>query len=479
MESSESTEVGFLEVGMQTLRFYFSLFIILLVFFAFPIPAVSIFQVQPAVESTFRGDINEDGRLDIFDLLEMLKMLSSPEGQPERIRQIADVDESGSVDIFDLLGLLKVLSGAEEPGIIYWEPVIASLSQRVVDPGDTLTIYVENFDEATTADSVKAYIDDREVDLLEFSLESIMIIIPEWFNSGKLELVVGTDTTNSIYIVKIAGIPGITMVSLPADSFRMGTIVLSPGLDDEWPAHTVTLDAFQISATEITNAQYAAYLNQALKAGEITATKDSVIGASGEYSGQTYLEFYKGFIIDSTPIDTINRCYIKYDYAGFNVVPDKENWPVVFVTWYGAYAFAKHYGISLPTEAEWEYACRGGKQYKYGTDDGTISSEKANYNYDPEQYVLNFPEEAYMYSPNPFDLFNMAGNVREWCSDWYDPTYYFSSPRHNPPGPEYGKERVARGGSWNTCEEACRSANRIFHEPSYRISYLGFRVVRR
>lgn len=461
---------------MQALRFYFSLFIILLVFFAFPIPAVSILQVQPAVESTFRGDINEDGQVNIFDLLEMLKMLSSPEGQPERIRRIADVDESGSVDIFDLLGLLKVLSGAEEPGIIYWEPIIASLSQRLVDPGDTLTIYVENFDETITADSVKAYIDDREVDLLEFSLESIMIIIPEWFNSGKLELVVGTDTTNSIYIVKIAGIPGITMVSLPADSFRMGTIVLSDDDDfaDERPAHTVTLDAFQISATEITNAQYAAYLNDALAAGEITVTTDSVIGVSGEYSGQTYLEFSKGFIIDSTPIDTINRCYIKYDYAGFNVEPGKENRPVVFVSWYGAYAFARHYGISLPTEAEWEYAARGGQQFEYSTDDGTIDNSKANYGHN-----VGYPRNVGIYPANPFGLREMTGNVNEWCNDWYDKIYYSYSPRHNPPGPEYGKDRVARGGGWNVCEFSTRVTNRSLHEPSYRSSYIGFRVARR
>jgi len=462
---------------MQALRFYFSLFIILLVFSAFPISAVSIFQVQPAVESSFRGDINEDGRLDIFDLLEMLKMLSSPEGQPERIRRIADMDESGSVDIFDLLGLLKVLSGAEEPGIIYWEPVIASLSQRVVDPGDTLTIYVESLDETITADSVKAYIDDREVDLLEFSLESIMIIIPEWFNSGKLELVVGTDTTNSIYIVKIAGIPGITMVSLPADSFRMGTIVLSDDdLADERPAHTVTLDAFQISATEITNAQYAAYLNQALAAGEITVTRDSVIGASGEYSGQTYLEFSKGFFDQQgRPIDTINRCYIKYDYSGFNVESDKENWPVVFVSWYGAYAFAKHYGISLPTEAEWEYAARGGQQFEYGTIDGTIDNTKANYNYNRH---IGYPRNVGIYPENPFGLREMTGNVSEWCNDWYDKNYYSYSPRHNPPGPDYGKEHVTRGCGWNTCSESCRVTNRSPHEPSYRSSYIGFRVVR-
>ena len=435
------------------------------------VSSTSFSQAPAALSSTYRGDIDEDSQVNIFDLLEMLKMLSDPAGQTERARRTADMDGSGSVNIFDLLGLLNVLSGAEKPGIIYWESAIDSLSQKIVDPGDTLTIYVENFDDTITADSVKAYIDDREMDLLEFNLESIMIIIPKWFDSGQLRLMVGTDTTNSIYIVKTAGIPNIMMVSIPADSFQMGSFSVEI---NERPVHTVALDAFQISETEITNAQYAAYLNVALALGEITVTTDSVIGVSGDYSGQTYLELSKGFFVGSTAVDTTNRCWITHDGTSFIVEPDRENWPVVFVTWYGASAFAKHYGISLPTEAEWESASRGGKQYMYGTDDGTINNERANYN----KYV-NSPNDVGAYAPNPFDLSNMSGNVREWCNDWYDPNYYSSSPSRNPPGSEYGMERVARGGGWNTCDWACRSAKRIFFSPSYRSSYLGFRVVRR
>jgi hypothetical protein len=322
----------------------------LLILIILTVSSTSFSQALTAVSSTYRGDINEDDQVNIFDLLEMLMMLSDPAGQPEKAIRIADMDQSGSLNIFDLLGLLKVLSGDEKPGIIYWESAIDSLSQKIVDPGDTLTIYVENFDETITADSVKAYIDDTEVDLLEFNLEKIMIIIPKWFDSGRLKLVVGADTTNSIYIVKTAGIPNITMVSILANSFEMGS--LSTEIDER-PVHTVTLDAFQISETEITNAQYAAYLNVAFALGEITVTPDSVIGASGDYSGQTYLELSKGFLLGTTAADTINRCWITHDGTSFNVGPGRENWPVVFVTWYGAYAFARHYGISLPTEAEW------------------------------------------------------------------------------------------------------------------------------
>lgn len=443
------------------------------------VSSVSFSRSLSTASSTYRGDINEDSRVDIFDLLEMLGMLRNPEGQPERTRQIADMDESGAVNILDLLGLLRVLSGAQEPGTIYWEAAIDSLSQEFVDPGDTLTVYMVNLSATLTADSVKAYLDDQEVDLLEFGRDQIRIVIPGWFYSGELRLVAGADTTNGKYVVRIAGIRGINMVPIPAGSFKMGENHILYMAPDNAFVHTVSLDAFRMSNTEITNAQYAAYLNAAFEMGEITATEDSVIGSSGEYSGQTYLEFYKGYFIDSTPIDTINKSYITYDGAGFSVTPGKENWPVVCVTWYGAYAFARHYGVSLPTEAEWEYACRGGLQYHYGTEDGTMDNEKANYDYDPLDFSKGSPVGVENYPPNPFRLFEITGNAGEWCNDWYDEKYYSYSPDRNPPGAESGEMRVFRGGSWNTCSEACRAGNRFFEIPSYRVSYIGFRVVRR
>lgn len=87
--------------------------------------------ILAVVSSTSRGDINEDGKVDIFDLLEMLKMLSNPQEKTERSKQIADVDANGKNDIFDLLGMLKVLSGTQQPGVIYWGPIT---------PGDTTVV---------------------------------------------------------------------------------------------------------------------------------------------------------------------------------------------------------------------------------------------------------------------------------------------------------------------------------------------------
>jgi len=403
---------------------------------------------------TFRGDINEDSRVNIFDLLAMLKMLADPEVQLTRTRQIADMDVSGAVNIFDLLGLLKVLSGAEEPGIIYWGPSIARIIPSMVVVGDTINIETENFDEGTTAADVKAYIDTNEVNLLEFTLENIKIIIPEWFTGGELTLTVGTDTTNSVYLCQ-----GITLVSIPADSFQMGS---ESGFNDEKPIHNVSVSDFQMSAFEITNAQYAYYLNSALAAEEITATSSSTKGATGDYIGQEYLK------LDYTD------CRIAYNGSIFVVFSGYDNRPVVEVTWFGARAFALRYGFDLPREAEWEYACRGGKQYEYGTNDGMISSENANYDWNTGRTT-----DVGSYPANPFGLYDMSGNVEEWCSDWYDRNYYEDSPIQDPTGPESGSQRVKRGGGWSSLVRQCMSASRGYSWPSSSSDRSGFRVVRR
>ncbi|MFC1614439.1 SUMF1/EgtB/PvdO family nonheme iron enzyme [Gemmatimonadota bacterium] len=264
----------------------------------------------------------------------------------------------------------------------------------------------------------------------------------------------GTDTT----LIK-----EIELSSLPGGTFEMGC---DTGEVDEFPAHTVELDPFEISRTEITNYQYAAYLNAALADGKIEVSSDSIIGASGLYIGKEYLQMA---VID----ESYNRCWISFEDNVFVVQWDKNEWPVVNVTWYGAYAFAAYYGLSLPTEAEWEYACRGGRQNVYGTGDGTIDYYKANYD-----LSIGLPLPVANYPPNSFGLFEMSGNVSEWVNDWYSSYYYSESPSSNPPGPETGVFRVARGGSFNGCEYNSRSAKRVYHEPEYLHSYVGFRVVR-
>jgi formylglycine-generating enzyme required for sulfatase activity len=266
-------------------------------------------------------------------------------------------------------------------------------------------------------------------------------------------------------VIRRTVIAGITFVSIPGGTFQMGDVE-GDGDTDENPVHSVTLTGFEMSAYEITNAQYAMYLNDALKTGDITATSTCVFGAKEVYNGQLYIYFVGTSMPDA-------QCYIKYSSGGFSVESGKENYPLIWVSWYGAKAFAQYYGLDLPTEAEWEYACRGGRQFKYGTDDGTLSLENANYWWDTG---IEHPVAVGSYPMNPFGLFDMSGNVFEWCYDWYE--VYPSESLNNPSGAKSGTFRMIRGGSWSHSDD-CRAASRIVSYPAYCSSAGGFRVVRR
>jgi sulfatase modifying factor 1 len=255
----------------------------------------------------------------------------------------------------------------------------------------------------------------------------------------------------------IIGKDGAEMVLIPAGEFQMGTdpaeipgLVqwiqnLYPDLDvsadwfeDETPRHTVYLDAFYMDEHEVTNAQYR-------KFAQATGHK--------EPEGFGFIEI-KGTSATSE--------------SGFKPWSDKnyngDDQPVVCVSWEDARAYAEWAGKRLPTEAEWEKAARGGlvgKKYPWG-DDWPPPSKTGNFA--DEAFKKAFPEaslfiagydDGYAYTapvgkfaPNGYGLCDMAGNVWEWCADWYDRSYYANSPRQNPPGPDSGQYRVLRGGSW-------------------------------
>ena len=145
----------------------------------------------------------------------------------------------------------------------------------------------------------------------------------------------------------------------------------------------------------------------------------------------------------------------------------------------------------LPTEAEWEYACRAGTKTTFHFGD-TLSSKQANFNGNfpfgdaDKGPNLQKPEKVGSYPPNAWGLYDMHGNVAEWCSDWYDPDYYKKSPKNDPKGPEsgvlttgYGKDffHVLRGGSWLDEGRGCRAAYRFRLQSTEQYRHVGFRVV--
>ncbi len=139
----------------------------------------------------------------------------------------------------------------------------------------------------------------------------------------------------------------------------------------------------------------------------------------------------------------------------------------------------------LPTEAEWEYAAReGGKKVRFGTGKNTIGPDEANFDASSaykESYSRSgkYREQTVpvdSFAPNSLGLYNMSGNVYEWCQDWYGEEYYSSSPRRNPTGPASGTKRVYRGGGWLMIPRSVRAADRNRNSPGYSDYDLGFRL---
>lgn len=250
------------------------------------------------------------------------------------------------------------------------------------------------------------------------------------------------------------------MVLIPAGEFSMGDHH-DVGWSDEKPVHDVYLDAYYIDKYEVTNAQYADFLN--------------AYGKNEDAVGHELLD------IDDS------GCLIEKVGDTYQPKAGYENHPVVLVSWYGAGAYAQFYGKRLPTEAQWEKAARGGlvgNKYPWGNN---ITHDDANYYGTGGRDIWSRTSPVGSFPPNGYGLYDVAGNVWEWCADEYNSTYYSKSPKENPLGPgtpvffvnddftNVTAGCVLRGGSCGISASDERCADRYFRAPSNPYGYGGFR----
>lgn len=241
-------------------------------------------------------------------------------------------------------------------------------------------------------------------------------------------------------------IDALEMIQVDGGSFKMGA---RKSNSDERPIHDVKVNGFQISKYEVTNDQYCAFLNQ------INCSEN------GDYRGSKLFELS----LDGMGIEFNNGRFVSKKGMGY--------YPMVGVTWNGANEFCNWAGGRLPTEAEWEFAAKGG-----------VKSEKTDYAGSGFFYKVgwgktNSDGKAHMVgqkAPNELGLYDMSGNVLEWCSDWYSEHYYKKSSEKNPLGPSSGSKKVARGGCYAFDNNSCEVTKRVAIEPDALGANAGFRL---
>jgi len=218
------------------------------------------------------------------------------------------------------------------------------------------------------------------------------------------------------------------LATIPGGEFLMGS---SKGEDS--PVHRVSLDGFEIDRHEVTNAQYLAFCQA-----------------------------------------TDHRLPFFWGMDGLRCGPDYPDHPVVGVSWVDAKSYAEWRGQRLPTEAEWEYAARGGLEGLHYPNGDTLTPADGNY----ARSEKRGPIAVASYPPNGFGLHDVLGNVAEWVSDWYDPGACATGPVHNPQGPDAGKFKVIRGGGWHSGPSCSTVHFRNALPPGWLDFNVGFRCAK-
>ncbi len=319
-----------------------------------------------------------------------------------------------------------------------WDKIIRKcLSQEPSKRPDTLLGLMQELSETTQALAVqqespafKPVLNPTEIKRPEFDADPAAI-----FQVEKIIAKYQPDTEEKKEISPILT----EMTVIPGGAFERGS---NKGGRDEMPRHQISLNPYAIDIHPVTNEQFGRFLEE--------------LGGEKDHNNNDIIRLRESRIKRMGGKITIESGYAKH--------------PVVGVTWYGATAYAKWVGKRLPTEAEWEVAASGGLVdciYPTGKD---IDRTQANFFSSDTTPVLSYPANGY-------GIYDMAGNVYQWCQDWYDYHYYNLSVQepHNPKGPLQGVYRVLRGGCWKSLKEDLRTSHRHRNNPGTMNGTYGFR----
>lgn len=276
------------------------------------------------------------------------------------------------------------------------------------------------------------------------------------------------------------------MVTIPGGRFMMGNHLADGYPDDgETPVHPVQLDPFLIAAETVSNADFLRFV-----AATGYRTEAETFGWSFVFGGFLPDTFVATRSVAAAPWwrQVFGADWRHPEGPGSDIAARADH-PVTHVSWHDAQAFSSWCRTRLPTEAEWEFAARGGETAHFPWGQQLIVDGKHRMNVwqgdfprrnsVADGYAGTAPTNAF--PPNRFGLHNPTGNVWEWCADWFDSTYYGKSPLEHPLGPESGTSRVMRGGSYLCHKSYCnryRVDSRSSNTPDSSAGNIGFRVAR-
>jgi sulfatase modifying factor 1 len=285
----------------------------------------------------------------------------------------------------------------------------------------------------------------------------------------------------------LAGTGTANLVGLDGGWFRMGSDdAYAYHGDGEGPVRSVRVDPFRIAAHAVSNHQFAEFV---AATGHVTSAER--YGVSFVFAGLLPDDFPPTRAVVGTQWwrEVPGACWRRPE-GGRSTLDARADHPVVHVSWEDAIAYCRWSGLRLPTEAEWEYAARGGLEgmrFPWGNTLRPNGEHRMNVwqgefpgrNTLADGYLGTAPVDAF--APNDFGLYNMTGNVWEWTADWFSPTWHLNGTRHNPAGPPSGERRALRGGSYLCHASYCyryRVSARMGNTPDTSTGNIGFRCAR-